>query len=323
MEQIHPAPPVFEHDTSHLLFAASLAPGGEASTAPLRILHLEDNPQDAELVRTALKDDGLNCEVMMAKGRGQFEKAFAQGHFDLVLSDYALPDFDGLSALRLVREKRPYLPFILVSGTLGEERAVDSLKSGATDYVLKTRLLRLPAAVRRALSDAEMHQQYRLAEDKFQQSQNLFRQITEHVEDLVAVLDLEGRRVFSSPSYDCLLAKTAHTSNTDSFQEIHPDDVERIRGIVAKTVASGVGRRAEYRFVLQDGTVHHIESQVSVIRDSEGRVQNVLGRFKRHHGTQESGGQSGRGAEGTGRAFPAGRHGRGGHQRPPQRRQRA
>jgi PAS domain S-box-containing protein len=214
--------------------------------------------------------------VVHVKNRDQFEAAIALGPFDLILSDFALPDYDGLSALSLARDKHPNVPFILLSGTLGEDQAVESLKSGATDYILKQRLTRLVPAVRRALSEAEALLQRKQAEEKLHQSREMFRQITENVEDLIAVLDLQGRRLFSSPSYGRLLGGPHLLVGTDSFAEIHPADREGVQRIFGETVATGVGRRTEYRFVLPDGTVRFIESQGSVIRDPAGDVSSVL-----------------------------------------------
>ncbi len=245
-------------------------------SAPLRVLHLEDSRQDAELIRSALESEGLHCEVVHVKNRVEFEAAMAQDPFDLILSDFALPGYDGLSALSVARDKHPNVPFILLSGTLGEDQAVESLKSGATDYILKQRLTRLVPAVRRALSEAEALLQRKQAEEKLQQSREMFRQITENVEDLIAVLDLQGRRLFSSPSYGRLLGGPHLLVGTDSFAEIHPADREGVQRIFRETVATGVGRRTEYRFVLQDGTTRFIESQGSVIRDPAGDVSSVL-----------------------------------------------
>jgi PAS domain S-box-containing protein len=126
-------------------------------TQALRILHLEDDPMDAELVLMTLSAEGLNCEVQVVSRREEFGAALVRGGIDLILADFALPAFDGMSALAMVREKRPDLPFVFVSGKLGEEAAIESLKSGATDYVLKSRLSRLGPAVQRALSEAKEH----------------------------------------------------------------------------------------------------------------------------------------------------------------------
>ena len=123
--------------------------------SPLHILHLEDDLNDAELVQSALKAEGITCSATCVHNRHDFVAALERGGIDLILSDFTLPAFDGLSAIATARAGWPDLPVILVSGTLGEELAVDSLKSGATDYVLKDHLFRLAPAVRRAMQDVE------------------------------------------------------------------------------------------------------------------------------------------------------------------------
>jgi two-component system cell cycle sensor histidine kinase/response regulator CckA len=123
--------------------------------SPLQILHLEDDPKDAALVKSAFETGGMVCDIICVQNRMDFLAALEHGGIDLILSDLALPGFDGLSALKIVRARWPQLPMILVSGTMGEERAVDSLKSGATDCVLKERLGRLVPAVRRAVKEIE------------------------------------------------------------------------------------------------------------------------------------------------------------------------
>ena len=103
----------------------------------LRILHLEDDLNDAELIKSTLQARGINCTIARVQDRGGFVAALEEGGIDLILSDFSLPAFDGLSAAEIVRTRWPEIPLILVSGTLGEELAIDSLKGGATDYVLK------------------------------------------------------------------------------------------------------------------------------------------------------------------------------------------
>jgi CheY-like chemotaxis protein len=125
------------------------------SNSPLRILLLEDSAADAELVQDILEADGLHCDVVRVQTRGEFVTALDDRRFDLILADYSLPSFDGISALKLAIGARPDLPFIFVSGTLGEEVAIEVLKIGATDYVLKTRMSRLVPAVQRAMREAE------------------------------------------------------------------------------------------------------------------------------------------------------------------------
>jgi CheY-like chemotaxis protein len=115
-------------------------------TPSLRILHLEDKPDDALLVRDQFAADGLAAEIRHVAGREDFVQALQEGKWDLVLSDYHLPGFNGLEALKLVRQQLPLLPFILMSGTIGEQAAIETLKAGATDYILKQNRDRLPTA---------------------------------------------------------------------------------------------------------------------------------------------------------------------------------
>jgi signal transduction histidine kinase/DNA-binding response OmpR family regulator len=124
-------------------------------TAPLHILHLEDSRVDAELVRELLETGGLEVEVECVDGEDGFVAALARGHHDIILADYSLPRFDGISALGLARALRPDVPFLFVTGALKDDRAVETLRLGATDFIVKQRLSRLVPAIRRALSERE------------------------------------------------------------------------------------------------------------------------------------------------------------------------
>ena len=243
---------------------------------PLRILHLEDDPNDTVLLQAMLEKDGLAAELVRVDTQEEFVAALGKGGYDLIISDYSLPSFDGLTALNLARQKRPALPIILFSATIGEEAAIDCLRGGATDYILKQRPERLAAAVRRALREFEDRRRRQQAEETLREREEFFRLISENVTDLIAVLDLHGRRVYNSPSYSSILGDPEKLMGTDSFEEIHPDDRERIRRIFQETIASGVGQRAEFRFLLKDGSVRYVESQGSVMRDKQGKVTNVI-----------------------------------------------
>ena len=103
------------------------------SPCQLRVLYLEDEPKDAELVQARLEAEGIVCELTRADTQSGFLAFLQQGGFDLILADYTLPLFDGFSALRIAQENCPEVPFIIVSGTMGEELAIEALKQGATD----------------------------------------------------------------------------------------------------------------------------------------------------------------------------------------------
>ncbi len=121
----------------------------------LRILHIEDSAEDSELIARLLTDNGFPTEITRVETRPQVFDALEKGPFDLILSDCKLPDFDGIRALEIAHALKPETPFVFVSGTIGEESAIESLRNGATDYVLKDRLSRLIPAVKRALAEAE------------------------------------------------------------------------------------------------------------------------------------------------------------------------
>jgi signal transduction histidine kinase len=144
----------------------------------LRVLILEDEPTDAELTVVALGEGGFHTLPTLASGRASFEAAFAPGRFDLVLADYSLPDYTGLEALALVRRSDSLVPFMLVSGALGEERAVEALRAGATDYILKHGLARLAPAVRRALSERRERERHLATSRALELSQERLRALS-------------------------------------------------------------------------------------------------------------------------------------------------
>jgi signal transduction histidine kinase/FixJ family two-component response regulator/PAS domain-containing protein len=123
--------------------------------SPLRILQLEDDSRDAELIQETLEAGGVTCDLTRVETEADFVASLKQGEFGLILADYSLPSFDGLSALKIARQNRSDVPFIFVAGTLGEDVAIEALKIGATDYVSKTGLSRLVPSVKRALREAE------------------------------------------------------------------------------------------------------------------------------------------------------------------------
>ena len=141
------------HSTNELRTAGT--PSGLSRVSPLRILHLEDEPKDSELIQETLEAEGIASEVTRVDTQAAFRQLLEQGSFDLILVDYSLPSFDGITALKMAKEVLPGVPFIFVSGTLGDERGVEALKMGATDYVFKSRLSKIVPSVSRALREAE------------------------------------------------------------------------------------------------------------------------------------------------------------------------
>ncbi|HEY6639140.1 MAG TPA: response regulator [Nitrospiraceae bacterium] len=143
---------------------------------PLRLLHLEDDPLDAELITTTLTQGNIPCQSQLVDTRQAFVAALKEGRMDLILADYSIPGFDGMTALTLARQHCPDVPFLFVSATIGEELAIDAMHQGATDYVLKQRLGRLVPSVQRALRELDDRAERKRAEEALRQSEKQFRQ---------------------------------------------------------------------------------------------------------------------------------------------------
>jgi DNA-binding response OmpR family regulator len=156
--------------------------------ATLRILNLEDNARDAELTEAMISARWPQCHFIRVDTREEFVSALDED-LDIILSDYTMPGFSGRDALLLAREKRPEVPFLFVSGTIGEDAAVEALKSGATDYVLKHRLMRLIPAVDRALREVEQSSECERAEEAMRQSEHKYRELFESLSDAAFLVD--------------------------------------------------------------------------------------------------------------------------------------
>lgn len=166
-------------------------------TEILRFLHLEDDSNDSELARATLASGGIECEIVIVMDQDQYVAALDAGGFDLILSDYALPSFDGIEALELAHKKYPDIPFIFLSGVMGEDLAIDSLKKGATDYVLKNRMSRLVPAVQRALQEHKERVAHMQAEEELRK----FARVVEQSPNSVIITDTSGVIEYVNPKF--------------------------------------------------------------------------------------------------------------------------
>jgi len=166
----------------------------------LRILILEDVPVDAELMERELRKGGIKFSSKRVDTKETFLKELKEFEPDLILGDYKLPSFDGLSALGIVQENCPNVPFIFISGTIGEELAIETLKSGATDYVLKDRLSRLVPAVSRALREVEERTERKRAEKSLQDSEKRYREVVENATEIIYTVDESGNFTYANPA---------------------------------------------------------------------------------------------------------------------------
>jgi len=188
--------------------ARSAGPPGEEHGGPVRVLILEDTPSDAELMKRMLTKEGLDFAPLRVQDRDSFRKALENWNPDIILADYALPSFDGKEALELALQLTPHVPFLFVSRAMGEERAIDSLRRGATDYVLKNHLSRLGPSVRRALEEAAEQRARREAERALRHSEETHRVLLRINNAVIQKLDKQA--VFDA--------------TVDSFRQLIPFD---------------------------------------------------------------------------------------------------
>src|SRR5580704_2649160 len=175
----------------------------------LRILNVEDDPRDAELNGAMLSARWPGCEIVRVDNREDFVRELGESDFDVILSDYSMPGFDGQSALGIAREKKPEIPFIFVSGTIGEDAAIEALKKGATDYVLKHRLMRLIPAMDRALRESEERAERERAERCMRESEHKYRTLFESLADAAFLADdCSGKIIDVNPSGEVILGRS-------------------------------------------------------------------------------------------------------------------
>ena len=244
----------------------------------LRILHLEDDPKDAELAQAMLETGGFACQVTRVETRPRFSASLERDDFNLILADYTLPAFDGISALKIAAEKRPEVPFIFVSGTLGEEVAIEALNIGATDYVLKTRLSRLVPSVVRALREATERAERKRAEESLRRSETYLAeaQRVSHTGSL-GWRPSSGEIYFSDETFRIFEFDRTITPVLELIkrQRIHPDDVATWQRAVERAAHEGQDYTHEYRLRMPDGRVKHIHVVARAFRDKAGDVEFV------------------------------------------------
>ena len=214
----------------------------------LHLLILEDNPDDAELAVKELERKGFNVKWTRVDTEEAFRKALAKKP-DLILSDYSLPSFDCPAALEVHRQLRLEIPVIVVSGTIGEEVAVECMKSGATDYVFKDNLSRLGPVVKRALEEMKIYRKSKQAEESLRESEEKFRAVLAAVPDLMIVLDADGRyRDIFTADPDLLIAPADQLLGKMIHEMMPEKNAQQIQNVINQTLSTGKLQQIEYVF---------------------------------------------------------------------------
>ncbi len=246
---------------------------------PIKVLLVEDMPFDAEFAIRDMRKGGLDIDALRVDTRIDLEVALNQFVPDLILSDYSLPGFGGMDALQIARQYLPDTPFIFVSGTIGEERAIEALKRGATDYVLKDNRGRLVPAIRRALSEKEERETRHRIEDELKVSEERFSSIAEATEEWIWETDAEGSYTYCNPAASTILAYVPNELiGKKAITYIKEDLQETILQHYLTALSEKRGWRNQlWRWRRKDGGLRWLESSALPLLDPIGRVTGYRG----------------------------------------------
>ena len=225
--------------------------------SPLRLLHLEDSALDVELVAAVLAAEGMHPDILTVSSENEFLAGIETGP-DAILADYFLPSYNGMLALEVARKRCPDTPFIFVSGTLGEETAVEAMRHGATDYVLKTRLDRLPLCVARAVDEATQKAQRKMAERELVESREMLALALEASRMGSWSWNLVTNELIWSERCRALfgVGPEEPVSMDIFYERIHPGDRDGVRARLDETMWQGKDYAAEHRVLHPGGGSH-------------------------------------------------------------------
>ena len=249
--------------------------------SPIRILHLEDIPRDAQLIQDFLDADG-NYEIVLVSNRLQFQEALGGAGFDVILCNVNIPDFDGLSALKLAKEKKADTPVIITSEANNSEETIRFLQAGATDNLLKHRLERAPSAIKRAVEEAETQRQRQKAEALLWESEERFRQLAEHSSEVFWFTAIHPERIeYVSPAVERVWGHQPEHFYKDPrawAAAIHPDDRTQVQEVFEDFIQNrSPGFEVEYRIVRPDGSLCWVQDTGTMIRDRAGNTVRIAG----------------------------------------------
>ncbi|HEY8165025.1 MAG TPA: response regulator [Gemmatimonadaceae bacterium] len=240
---------------------------------------VEDNPLDAELIERELRRSKLDFSASRVETEQALRDALESSDPDVILGDYNLPGFDGVAALKIATSLVPDTPFIFVSGSIGEERAVQALRQGATDYILKDRLSRLPSAVTRALDQRRDRKLRRRAQDALERSEERFQYAAKATQEVIRDRDMVADKTWFS---DAIRTSWGHNLENGIApvewweQRIHPQDRSRVLKSLHAAIDGEERWTAAYRFERGDGTYGPVIDRGLIIRSASGNATRMI-----------------------------------------------
>ncbi len=245
----------------------------------IRILLVEDDPNDARLVMAEVGRASFSSHMVHVADRPATLAALDDGKWDLILSDFGLPDMTAIDLLQWVSERKLDVPVIVVSGSIGEELAVLTMHAGARDFITKGSLVRLNPAIERELQEQEVHRQRWLAEAAMMESEQNFRQLTESIPEVFWLIDCEQQQmVYLSPAFEAVWEQHPAQFMTQPrrlLETLHPEDYERVHQQLAGQ--GWLGLNMEYRIILPDGSVRWLNTRSFPILDGAGKRTRIAG----------------------------------------------
>lgn len=247
----------------------------------INILHLEDDLNDSLFIKLWLNKENLDFNYLLADNEADFRNHLSNQKIDIILSDYNLPDYSGADALLLIKEQYPDIPFVFVSGTMGEEAAIQSLLNGATDYVLKSRLERLGSAIKRALRESLLQKEYKKAIDTLRQKEEQYRILIEGMNEGLMLTDINNTILFVNQQA-CNI--TGYTSDeligVNSFDLLFSSFSDREKQKKNKLRVQGVKDICEIQIQRNDDSKVWIRFSASPVFNESKQVTGSIGVFE-------------------------------------------
>jgi len=249
-------------------------------TTRIKILHLEDSLRDSELIQSIIKDGGISFDYYLAENEQELINVLKTEHIDIILSDYTLPGYSGNKALNFIKENHSSIPFIFVSGTIGEDSAIEALKNGAKDYVLKNKLERLVPAIKRAVNETELENQRKQAEDALKESQEMLQKARELAQ--LGIWEWKAgeniitwtKELYQIAGIDPSVPAITYSKQASLY---HPNSWLQLQAAVNNTLKKGIPYQLELEIIRPDGSVRNVIAFGGPKFNKENKIVGLYG----------------------------------------------